>query len=248
MSLRIIVNADDFGYNETATQKIEEFAERGLISSATIMATGADFARAAEYSKSRPDISFGVHLALAEVPSLSQNPLLGAAQNMSCWAKGKGFSAAFNSELAAAIDAEWTLQIQKCLDFGVKISHLDSHHGVHTKPFTFLPLKRVAAKFGIKKVRNIYNLSDTFTARRKLQRAIYETAFRHCPPQFTTTDFFLSYGEFVQMKNRPDGALIELMCHPGGVYPEEDALIEAQTLARVCKNFRLVNWNDISQK
>ena len=245
MSLSIIVNADDFGYNETATSRTISFIERGLVSSATIMATGADFDRAAEYAKTRPDISFGVHLALAEVPSLSGNAALGSGRAMSCWAKGKGFKAAFDAHLRAAIELEWSMQIQKCIDSGLKISHIDSHHGVHTKPFTFLPLKNVAAKFGIRRVRNIHNCSDAFTAKQRLQRIVYEAGFRYFPPAFATTKYFMSYSEFTKMPARPADGTVELMCHPGGVYPDEDALIEGDELARLCGIFKLSNWNDI---
>ncbi len=61
---RIIVNADDLGWNRQVNQATRVLMEAGLVTSATIMANGPCWSEAIDLARSKPDLSFGVHLNL----------------------------------------------------------------------------------------------------------------------------------------------------------------------------------------
>src|SRR4029077_3491125 len=73
-TLRLIVNADDFGMTDAVNQGIVDEHDRGIVTSASLMATGAAFEHAVALAKTRPNLAVGVHLTLTE-----QRPLTGSA-------------------------------------------------------------------------------------------------------------------------------------------------------------------------
>src|ERR1700687_5534359 len=80
---RLIVNADDFGLTRGVNRAIAECHQRGIVSSATLMATGARFAEAVELARQLPGLSVGCHVVLVD-----GEPLLPAAEVRSLLAPG----------------------------------------------------------------------------------------------------------------------------------------------------------------
>src|SRR5215471_2247740 len=64
MSVRIIVNADDLGISEAVNEATFRAMERGVITSATMLANGPEVVAAAKLAPRFPKCSFGVHLNL----------------------------------------------------------------------------------------------------------------------------------------------------------------------------------------
>src|SRR5262245_48402366 len=60
--MRIVTNADDFGQDDDTVRATIECFENGSLTSATIMANMPGTASAVEFARSRPKLSFGVHL------------------------------------------------------------------------------------------------------------------------------------------------------------------------------------------
>lgn len=63
---KIILQADDFGYNKDTLQATIDCFERGALTSATIMPTCECTPLAIEYAKCHPEFSFGVHLTFVD--------------------------------------------------------------------------------------------------------------------------------------------------------------------------------------
>jgi predicted glycoside hydrolase/deacetylase ChbG (UPF0249 family) len=61
MSTKIIINADDFGYNN-----IINYIKNGLITSTSILVNGESFEEAINYAITNKNISYGIHLNLTE--------------------------------------------------------------------------------------------------------------------------------------------------------------------------------------
>ena len=79
--MRVILNADDFGSSpDTLTATIECF-EEGALTSATIMPGMPATEQALAFARSRPDLSFGVHLTL--VGDGVERPIAGSIANQS---------------------------------------------------------------------------------------------------------------------------------------------------------------------
>ncbi|HEY5177839.1 MAG TPA: ChbG/HpnK family deacetylase [Terriglobales bacterium] len=164
---RLIVNADDFGLTAGVNRGIVEAQERGIVSSATLMANAQAFAEAASLARSlasrKARFSVGCHVVL-----LDGEPLLPAdriasllqprAQNGSSQFRVKlndFVIASFRNKLnPTEIEAEASAQIERLQSAGVRPSHFDTHKHTHMFPAVLRPLLRAAREFGVPAVRN----------------------------------------------------------------------------------------------
>lgn len=62
----LIVNADDFGLSEGVNQGIIESFEKGIVTSASLMARHPASREAASYARTHPKLSLGLHVDLGE--------------------------------------------------------------------------------------------------------------------------------------------------------------------------------------
>src|SRR5664280_1544759 len=164
---RLIVNADDFGLTAGVNRGIVEAQERGIVTSATLMANARAFEGAASLARSLADrkarFSVGCHVVL-----LDGEPLLPAdrvasllqpsAQNGSSQFRVKlndFVIASFRNKLnPTEIGAEASAQIERLQSAGVRPSHFDTHKHTHMFPAVLRPLLRAARERGVRAVRN----------------------------------------------------------------------------------------------
>jgi len=151
----LIINADDGGLTHAENLATLETMRRGLAGSATIMATCPWFPEIAAAAAADPTLDFGVHLVVTSewdtmrwgpvlgrtaVPSLvdAQGYLLGSVRALHAKAK------------PAEVEAECRAQIQKVLDAGVDVSHLDMHmHALALDPKLFEVYLKLAKEFDL---------------------------------------------------------------------------------------------------
>ena len=69
---KLIVHADDFGLSEQVNEGIVEAHCKGIVTSTSLMATGAAFESAISLSRSTPTLDVGIHLTLTEEEPLSK--------------------------------------------------------------------------------------------------------------------------------------------------------------------------------
>jgi predicted glycoside hydrolase/deacetylase ChbG (UPF0249 family) len=79
-TLELIVNADDFGISEAVNRGVVEAHERGIVTSASLMAAGPAFDHAVELARRCPRLAVGVHLTLTEQQPLTETPSLLTAE------------------------------------------------------------------------------------------------------------------------------------------------------------------------
>lgn len=138
-SKRLIVNADDFGLHPLVNAGIIEGHRRGCISSTSLMPGGAAFAEAVSLAKETPTLGIGVHLTLVggeqtvcpfgEVASLvnQQGRLL---ENY-----GLFLQRFFTGKIRLSeVERELAAQIEKAVNTGIPITHVDSHQHLHVLP------------------------------------------------------------------------------------------------------------------
>ncbi len=149
---RLIVNADDLGLSAGIDRAIFEGHDTGIVTSASLMATGASFAHAVAGVRARPRLGCGVHLVLhdekpvldpARIPSLvgangRLKPLREAVRGL-----------LFGASEPAEIEAEYAAQIQRARDAGIQPSHLDSHCHLHAFPAVGPIVHALGERFGI---------------------------------------------------------------------------------------------------
>jgi predicted glycoside hydrolase/deacetylase ChbG (UPF0249 family) len=247
----VIVNADDLGMSREVNDATFELMSKGRISSATIMANAPATREAARRAATFPRCSFGVHLNLTQF-----EPLTGVAgarllvdgrgqltrANRRSWSSQARLGAAYQ-ELCA--------QVERVARLGVRITHLDSHHHVHTAPGFFPVLKAIQRRYGIRSVRltkNFYASDQRCSARLAWSKRAFNWALKSIYAT-TTTDRFTEFLTYINADAAATGAVdrIELMVHPGAPgAAEETTILEGDWTARVGRPVQLISYADLS--
>jgi chitin disaccharide deacetylase len=128
----LIIHADDMGLSDSENSATIEAMSRGLVNSGSIMVPCPGFNSAAEYIKANEGMDIGVHLTLtSEWSKYKFGPVLPVNEVPSI-ADENGFfygSSAKLYENADPDDVEKELraQINKAIESGIDITHVDSH-------------------------------------------------------------------------------------------------------------------------
>jgi predicted glycoside hydrolase/deacetylase ChbG (UPF0249 family) len=140
--------------------------------------------------------------------------------------------------LLRALAEEFDAQVSKVKQSGVRVSHLDSHHHIHTVPQLFLIMLAIARKHGIHRfrpTRNIYKASAMPSLGLRLKKWSWRAAVAVVGVR--QANYFGGLAEFIEtdMAFR-DNSLIEIMVHPGGGgrYVSESELLNTKWWLRHC--------------
>jgi chitin disaccharide deacetylase len=248
--VRLILNCDDLGADVAVNDAIFELMSKGRVTSATLLMSAPGVEDAVSRIGAYRKCSFGVHLNATQFRPLSSHPGLKPLMDESGTFDGNLRRIRITPEIAEGVFAEWNAQIERARAMGVPISHVDSHHHVHTEPALFSALKRIQKKFGIKRVRitrNVFGAGEKVPWRLRASKAAWNFALRNYVPT-RTTDGFLSFANFYQLLQsgmRIRGTL-ELMCHPGGaLFVEETELLHGNWRDRFAQDAELISFNDL---
>jgi predicted glycoside hydrolase/deacetylase ChbG (UPF0249 family) len=148
---------------------------------------------------------------------------------------------------------ELCAQVERVAALGVSISHLDSHHHVHTRPFLFPVLKEIQRRYQIRRVRlakNFYSADQPCRIDLVQKKRAYNWALRSVYATHTTDAFteFLTYYRAETARKRSIRR-VELMVHPGARYAaEETAVLEGDWLAVTDPPMRLVSYAELPEE
>ncbi len=166
MAIKKIFNADDFGISKGVNAAIVKAYKEGILNSASLMVNQKYASKAVDLASDMPDLELGLHLNLTnEFPASPKEsiPLLvdenGKLKN--------GFvnllllSLLHPKAFAEQIETEIRAQVQKYLNFGLEMKHIDGHRHVHLIPTVFKIVKKIADEYGIERIRimneNLFN-------------------------------------------------------------------------------------------
>jgi len=155
-----------------------------------------------------------------------------------------------NPTTRRALLAEFCAQVDRILEAGILISHLDSHHHVHNLPALFPVLKAVQRRYNIRKVRitqNLYAPGHRIGVRRYLQKKAYNWALRNLY-RTRTTDGFTDLRTFYRLLKTQPLALrtVELMVHPGpSAYEQETDLLASAWSDELLCPVQKINYHQL---
>ncbi len=212
--LKLILHADDLGISYPVNDAIFHLMDMGQITSASILANGPAFEDAAQRSHYFPNCSFGVHLNITEFAPLHPcNALRPALSPDGDFQSASGLFALGKSWKRAVVD-EWARQVRRVRQAGVSVSHIDSHHHVHTHFSLLSCTQQLCREQSIRRVRLRHTLHPRGNAFRfRIDNRLCNWILRR---SFQCTDEFGSFAAFAfAAPNLPAGATVELMVHPG---------------------------------
>jgi len=232
VSIRLIVNADDYGYFSCVSRGIRQAARAGAVSATGILANGPQLDTQIGWLADCENLDFGIHLNLtSRQPLTSQmaDKLLGGRFPSVFAMAGHIVSGRISRD---AVRAEWRAQIESVLRLGVPLRFLNSHEHVHMLPGLFSLAQELAGEYGISHVRLtraewLPPLGFSNILRNGLLQAMEwanESKAEASTPVFIGLSrsgrLDLAYLKTVFAKLK-SGLTYELMCHPGLFDPAE---------------------------
>ncbi len=250
--MALIINADDFGRTEEVNQAISECFQLQYIDRTTLMVNMpyADMA-----IKQAGEMGFieqvGLHLNLTAgcplTEKIRQNPLF-------CDAEGifhAGFHKSLKTRLMMSaadvvqITEELDAQIQKYLEYGCVLKHVDSHHHVHTDLPVLKALEPLLSKYGMRSIRIGRNLFTTGSLFNVVYKYYYNTRLNKTGLEqsdyFGSANDFRSYIRDRRLEAEPflKRYQVEIMTHP--MYDADGMLVDtcdpmnAEWCASLCR-------------
>ncbi len=241
MPPRLIINADDFGLTQGVNRAIEELHRAGVLTSATLMATGAAFDDAVAVAHANPALGVGCHIILTDgvpvSPPEAIPTLLGP--------DGRSFRPSLIDFLQALlrgriseqeIEREALAQIQKLQRARINITHIDTHKHTHLFPAVCRPLLKVAEQSSIHAIRQPFEQPWSLALghgkrMRRLQvkllgglKTKFEQQLQIRSRSILSTDGTIGisatgnlYSETLHaiLHSMPTEGTFELVCHPG---------------------------------
>lgn len=206
----VIINADDFGLNEHCSLAIKEAFKKGLITDTTIMANGTFFDEALKLSRdSRFDDRIGIHFNITEGIPLTEN-----IKKMSAFTENGEFHGRINRVKPLskaeknAVYEEISAQIKRIENAGIKVTHADSHHHIHTAVFIAPIVLKICNEHKINKIRLHRNTGNI---------SLYKIYIKRCYNNILQKKGFVTTKYFGSLKDFRDGNLLdnlEIMVHP----------------------------------
>jgi chitin disaccharide deacetylase len=249
-NVKVIINADDLGYNQQVNESVFDLISKGSVTSASLLVNGSAYEDAIRCSRDFLYCSFGVHLNITEGLPLTNNIDLRAILKPDGTFDGDKIRRIVIKEpLRKAILKEWTAQVEKVLKSGILVSHFDSHHHIHTVPGLFATLKQLQKRFRIRRVRitmNIYPQDNTVPLSKLVMKKLWNFGLRNCY-RTQTTEGFTSLEIFTEAVGlNLHFNSIELMVHPGLVnYEMETRLLSDEWWRSLPVEIQKINYNDL---
>lgn len=239
-TLRLIVNGDDFGLSERVNEGIVQAHRQGILTSASLIASGEAFEHAVALAKASPTLDIGVHLTLIEEKPIASPKTIPTLVDGSGRLHPHAMAFVRRYFLGRIsldqVRYELDAQIGSVVSRGLKVSHLDGHQHLHMLPGVRRIVGQLARKYSIHSIRypkettRMYMLKEPGSVRRVPQMlllnffcTIAKTSDAKRPDHFY--GFF--YGGRLSKQNLlvvldhlPASGICEVMCHPGLIDPD----------------------------
>lgn len=166
MPSRLIINADDFGLTRGVNRAIVELHQAGVLTSATLMATGTALDDAVALAHANPSLGVGCHIVLTDgVPASDPSAiptLLGPDRRSFRPSLLDFVQALLRGRIREEeIEYEARAQLRRLKDAGIHITHVDTHKHSHLFPQVARPLLRALEIESVTAIRNPFEPAFT---------------------------------------------------------------------------------------
>jgi predicted glycoside hydrolase/deacetylase ChbG (UPF0249 family) len=259
---RLIINADDLGYDNGVVRGILDLHRAGLVSSTSCMTNMPAWHLAAAYLREHPDLGAGVHLVMNEGrPVLTAKRVPALVGEDGRFLNDSQILRSLRRGTTKQLRAEFRAQIERFIrDVGRPPDHLDNHCAIsYVRPDRFKVTLELAKEYGLP-IRapfgdDLEEQADALAGHNKLPPRLVRwigaryrrrvdragiprpnTFIQHFSmPGHRTPEYLLSVLDGLR-----DGWVIELLAHPGydGGWREEDlrALQDPRVRGRLGQN------------
>ena len=210
--MKLIINADDFGRNAIANERIAQCFRKDVISTSTIMANMPGFKEAVDIIINEGYQSrIGIHAVLDE-----GKPITEKMQKCRKFCDENGNyknniprHQYLNKMEREIVSSEILAQIKRIKDVGISISHLDSHRHRHQDIWIAIAIKKALIKSNIPYIRR-HKTKDKLL--RRLYGWLVERIYIFNSNIQMVDKLYSVYDEvrFVENSN----CVVEIMCHP----------------------------------
>ncbi len=253
MQKKLILNADDYGWDKDATAGILNLIAGEKIQNVSVLAnhcTAVELKRIQQY---RHAVSIGMHVCLnAGTPVLKKSSSSIQDETGAFYSSKELFVKALTGKVVYKdICHEIKAQHNLLKDAGIKVSHADSHQHLHQYPFLSSMITQALHEVGIKKIRNCmpYSIYDT----RRIIVAGFCASTKKNLRQFSSPDVLITdftnkhfsfdsqVPELLKRLNTSSYQTIEWMCHPA-LADRADSYLQRKNEYDFLMN---CNWNDL---
>lgn len=225
----IIVNADDFGCNESVNRAIVESFSRGFVNSTTVMANMPGFKEAVDFAhQNKFPENIGVHLVLTDGYPLTKDIrklhfLFNGNMKFQARLRNLFFLTKSEKDL---IFREFSSQIERVLRNKIPITHLDTHHQIHDIWPVAEIMIQLLKKYKIPSMRILNNLDPSSGIHKRAYRGVINEYLFHKEVSFS--NFLGNQIDFsIRKQKKPafsKGGMVEVMVHPD--FDEKGILVD----------------------
>jgi hopanoid biosynthesis associated protein HpnK len=161
-TVRLIVNADDFGRSHEINLAIAQAHDSGIVTSASLMVTGGATEEAVALARARTRLAVGLHVVVlggrAVLPPDVIPHLVDGEGRFRRRALTAGVRYFFIGAAREELAREMRAQFEAFKATGLPLSHVDGHHHMHLHPTVLALLLPLAQEFGARGLR--VNVAD----------------------------------------------------------------------------------------
>ncbi|MBW1836100.1 MAG: hopanoid biosynthesis-associated protein HpnK [Deltaproteobacteria bacterium] len=154
---RVIVTADDFGRCPAVNQAVIQAHQKGILKCASLMVNADATDEAIALARAHSSLKVGLHLVLVDgfavLPKKEIPDLVDETQRFSDRPASSGLRYFLSKRIKRQLVQECKAQIEKFLDSGLKMDHLNSHHHLHIHPSVANIVVALAVQYHIPAVR-----------------------------------------------------------------------------------------------
>ena len=153
----LIVNGDDFGLSAQVNAGILHAHQQGILTNTSLMVTAPAWEEAVELARSMPSLGVGLHVTLVQGRAvLSRQHLrtiIDSEGNFGHDPTRSGLQYYFSRRAREEVQAECRAQLERFLETGLPLSHIDGHLNIHMHPVVMDALLALAQEYHIPAMR-----------------------------------------------------------------------------------------------